>query len=91
VDHTERPPLATQGIFRLVRNPVYGAIVVMVAGLTLLVPNSIAWIGVAVAVVGAQLQVRLIEEPYLRDSYGSAYRDYTAHVGRFMPGVGKSR
>jgi protein-S-isoprenylcysteine O-methyltransferase Ste14 len=26
-----------------------------------------------------------------RGSYGSAYRDYTAHVGRFMPGVGKSR
>jgi protein-S-isoprenylcysteine O-methyltransferase Ste14 len=31
------------------------------------------------------LQVRFIEEPYLVSSHAASYRDYTAHVGRFVP------
>jgi protein-S-isoprenylcysteine O-methyltransferase Ste14 len=32
--------------------------------------------------------VRGVEEPYLLAKHGAHYRDYTARVGRFVPGVG---
>jgi protein-S-isoprenylcysteine O-methyltransferase Ste14 len=37
-----------------------------------------------------QLQVRCIEEPYLRAMHGAAYEHYAGAVGRFMPGVGRT-
>ena len=39
--------------------------------------------------VGAlQLQVRAVEEPYLRSVHGDAYGTYAAATGRFLPGIG---
>jgi len=38
-----------------------------------------------------ELQVRLVEEPYLTAKHGDSYRDYAARVGRFVPGVGLAR
>lgn len=91
VDPTERPALVTGGIFAIVRNPIYTSINVMVLGLSLLVPNGIAVAGLVMNIVGSQLQVRLIEEPYLREIHGPAYHDYTSRVGRFLPGIGRLR
>lgn len=91
VDPTERPGLVTSGVFQIVRNPVYTAVIVMVIGLALTVPNPIALVGVAAVLLGSELQVRLIEEPYLRRVHGTAYRNYTTQVGRFVPGVGRMR
>jgi protein-S-isoprenylcysteine O-methyltransferase Ste14 len=91
VDPTERPALVTSGVFRIVRNPIYIALTIMVLGLTMLVPNVIAIAGLVTIIVGAQLQVRLVEEPYLRRVHGAAFHDYAAHVGRFLPGIGRLR
>jgi protein-S-isoprenylcysteine O-methyltransferase Ste14 len=76
------------GVFRIVRNPVYTALGIMALGLTLLVPNAIALAGLAMLIIGAQLKVRLIEEPYLHKVHGSQYVDYISKVGRFLPGRG---
>ena len=75
-------------MFRIVRNPVYTALGIMALGLTLLVPNGIALAGLAMVIIGAQLKVRLIEEPYLHKVHGSQYVDYISKVGRFLPGQG---
>ncbi|WP_240760951.1 isoprenylcysteine carboxylmethyltransferase family protein [Mycolicibacterium sp. CR10] len=91
VDPTEQPALITSGIFAIVRNPIYAAINVMVIGLTLLVPNGIALAGVVFVITGSQLQVRLIEEPYLREIHGPGFHDYASRVGRFLPGIGRLR
>ena len=91
VDPTERPPLVTTGIFAIVRNPIYTSINVMVIGLTFAVPNGIALAGVVMIIIGSQLQVRLIEEPYLTATHGQAYRDYCEAVDRFLPGIGRIR
>lgn len=91
VDPTERPPLVTTGIFAIVRNPIYTSINVMVIGLTFAVPNAMALAGVVMIIIGSQLQVRLIEEPYLRQIHGPAYHDYTCRVGRFLPNIGRIR
>jgi Phospholipid methyltransferase len=71
VDPNERPPLVTGGIFHVVRNPIYSALIIMLIGLTRLVPNAIALAGLALMITGSQLQVRLIEEPYLHRIHGN--------------------
>jgi protein-S-isoprenylcysteine O-methyltransferase Ste14 len=89
VDPTERTALVTAGPFRWVRNPIYSAMLVYVAGVSLLVPNAASFVAFAVLVLGLELHVRLVEEPYLVATHGSSYANYAARVGRFIPGVGK--
>ena len=91
VDQAERTALVTTGPFRLARNPVFTAAASVFLGLALLVPNLVAIAGVAVTLIGIEIQVRLVEEPYLRGVHGAAYTDYASRVGRFLPGVGRLR
>jgi protein-S-isoprenylcysteine O-methyltransferase Ste14 len=41
---------------------------------------------VALLIVGIELQVRCIEEPYLSRVHGTSYQTYGARAGRFCPG-----
>ncbi len=91
VDPGERTELVTAGPFGLVRNPIFAAMLPTALGLTLLVPSWVALLGLAGLVVALELQVRVVEEPYLRRTHGDAYADYAARVGRFFPGVGRLR
>ncbi|HEX7058783.1 MAG TPA: isoprenylcysteine carboxylmethyltransferase family protein [Solirubrobacterales bacterium] len=88
VDPEERTRLVTDGPFRLVRNPIYSALIPTVLGLLLMVPNAMALIGFACILISIELQVRLVEEPHLLKTFGKSYADYAASVGRFVPGVG---
>lgn len=91
VDERERTALVTEGAFRLARNPIFSAMLVTAVGLTLMVPNALAAVGLAALIVALELQVRGVEEPYLASVHGQAYADYAARVGRFLPGVGRLR
>jgi len=91
VDPDARSPLVTTGPFRLVRNPVFAGSAVSVVGLALVVPNVVSLLMVAAFLAGLEIQVRLVEEPYLLRVHGDVYRDYAARTGRFMPGVGRLR
>ena len=71
------------------RNPIYTALTAMTAGLALAVPNAVAAAGLAAMVLGNELQVRRIEEPYLDHIHGTAWRQYAARTGRFLPGLGR--
>jgi len=91
VDPDARSALVTSGPFRLVRNPVFAGSAVSVVGLALVIPNVVSLLMVAAFLAGLEIQVRLVEEPYLLRVHGDAYRDYAARTGRFMPGVGRLR
>ncbi|MET9835520.1 isoprenylcysteine carboxylmethyltransferase family protein [Streptomyces sp. NPDC006385] len=91
VDPGERPALVTSGPFRLVRNPIYAALTAMTAGLALAVPNALAAVGLVAMLIGNELQVRRIEEPYLDRIHGCAWRQYAARTGRLVPGLGRLR
>jgi protein-S-isoprenylcysteine O-methyltransferase Ste14 len=91
VDERERTELVTGGPFELVRNPIYAAMIPAVAGLALLVPSVVALLGLALLVVALEIQVRLVEEPYLLRAHGDAYAAYARRVGRFVPGLGRLR
>lgn len=91
VDPAERTQLVTSGPFALVRNPIFAAMLPTALGLTLLVPSWVALAGLAGLVLALELQVRVVEEPYLLQAHGGTYADYAARVGRFVPGVGQLR
>jgi len=89
VDTSEQVRLVATGPFALVRNPVYTGLIVTMLGITVMVANLVANLGWITLVAGLELQVRLLEEPYLRGLPDTAFNDYAAHVGRFVPGLGR--
>lgn len=91
VAETKPTTLVSTGPFRLVRNPIFSAMQLAFLGLTLMVPNPIGVVGFVALLAGTQLQVRLVEEPHLRQVHGVAYADYASRVGRFLPGIGRLR
>ena len=77
--------LVVRGPYRLVRNPMYVAVLAVILGqVAWFRSGAIALYGAAVAAVFA-LFVRLYEEPHLRAVFGSEYADYTGRVGRWLP------
>jgi len=60
-------------------------------GIALVTPNLVALAGFVLLVVTIELQVRVVEEPYLLTVHGDAYRDYVANVDRFLPAEGRAR
>lgn len=89
VDPGERTSLVVAGPFRLVRNPIYTAMVAGGAGLALLAPNLASVGAVIVLAVAIEIQVRALEEPHLLGVHGEAYRGWARTTGRFVPGVGR--
>lgn len=91
VDGTARTALVASGPFRWVRNPIYTAMTVATLGLVLLVPNLVALAALVALVLALEIQVRLVEEPYLARTHGADYLRYAAHTGRFVPRIGRFR
>jgi protein-S-isoprenylcysteine O-methyltransferase Ste14 len=91
VDPKVRTDLVTSGPFQLVRNPVFTATAATAAGLALLVPNLLAAAMLVAFMAALQVQVRLVEEPYLARVHGTAWERYAARTGRFLPWIGRQR
>ncbi len=89
VDHGARTELVSRGPFRFVRNPIFTWMTFASAGLVLLTPNAIALGSFVALLIALELQVRLVEEPYLMRTHGERYRRYAAATGRFLPGIGR--
>ncbi|WP_247828651.1 methyltransferase family protein [Arthrobacter antioxidans] len=88
VGHTD---LVTTGLFALVRNPVFTAMLTAKTGMALLVPTPVGAAALACLVLAVEIQVRRVEEPYLNLAHPHAYPRYAATVGRFLPGIGRLR
>jgi protein-S-isoprenylcysteine O-methyltransferase Ste14 len=89
VEPTERTELVTAGAFRLARNPIFTAMTAAQLGVVMMVPTWVSVLALVALVVAVQIQVRVVEEPYLRRLHGAAYETYAARTGRFLPGVGR--
>jgi protein-S-isoprenylcysteine O-methyltransferase Ste14 len=91
VDQSERTELVTGGVFSLCRNPIYTFMIVAWIGFALLVPTWLTAASVPAGIIAFEVQVRLVEEPYLLRTHGERYRAWVSRVGRFVPGVGRLR
>src|SRR5687768_13744637 len=90
VSEKERTPLVAAGPFRWVRNPIFGFMLLTAIGLALLLPNVLSILAFGLLLLGVELQVRFIEEPYLMRTHGEAYASYCRRIGRFVPGFGRN-
>lgn len=89
VDVGERTELVVDGPYGRARNPIYTTMAAVAVGAALAVPSWVAVAGAVLLVAGLELQVRAVEEPYLRATHGASYRRYAARVGRFVPWIGR--
>ena len=90
VDTRERTELVTTGPFRLIRNPIYSALVAMAAAEALITSNIVSVAALFVILVGVITQVRLVEEPYLARIHGQEFTAHCTTTGRFVPGLGRA-
>lgn len=91
VDEGETTTLVRTGVFGRVRNPVFTAMLVFAFGLFLVTPNIVGLAAFTVMIASIEVQVRVVEEPYLLLVHGAAYREYLGTVGRFAPRLGLRR
>ena len=89
VDPTARTALVARGPFRWIRNPIFTAMSLAAVGQALLVPSLVSLLAVTLLALALEVQVRLVEEPYLTRMHGERYRSYAASAGRFLPGLGR--
>lgn len=85
-----RTDLVTTGLFGVVRNPIYSALVLAAMGVAILTPASWTLVGALHVAFVVGLQARL-EEEHLANVHGDTYRRYASRVGRFVPGIGRLR
>lgn len=91
VDPGERTALVTSGPFAVVRNPIFSTMALTALGLTLMAPTIAGVAALAAVAVALELQVRAVEEPYLRTVHGVAFDAYAARTGRFVPRITRRR
>jgi protein-S-isoprenylcysteine O-methyltransferase Ste14 len=84
-DPDETTALVTDGLFRWVRNPIYAGMSLCLVGMVVASRSWVAAPAVILFVVGMELQVRLVEEPYLRRVHRDEFRAYEQRTGRFTP------
>ena len=89
VDPDKHTALITTGPYRLVRNPIFAATTTTWIGLALVVPNLLAAVMLVAFATALEIQVRLVEEPYLYRVHGTAYEQYATRTGRFLPWIGR--
>jgi protein-S-isoprenylcysteine O-methyltransferase Ste14 len=90
LDPDERTDLVTNGLYRFVRNPIYTGMVAFAVGQAVLLGGGLAWAAALAMAVGAQVQVRAVEEPYLVVVHGDGFRRWAATAGRFVPVIGRA-
>lgn len=77
-------------MFGAVRNPIFTGMLVFGVGVTAMAPNIVALLGFLLLVLVIEVQVRRVEEPYLRTVHGEPYAAYLTQVGRFVPAIGRN-
>lgn len=91
VNQNETTDLVTGGLFKVTRNPIFLGMLVFWLGMAFLVPDVLSLMAFVLAVVAVEIQVRLVEEPYLIRVHGASYLDYASRTGRLLPLVGRIR
>lgn len=83
------PPkeLVATGLYRLVRNPMYDGVMLVILGHFLWFGNWSLSIYAVIVFAAFHLFVTLYEEPHLRKTFGKAYEDYCKRVPRWIPAI----
>jgi protein-S-isoprenylcysteine O-methyltransferase Ste14 len=79
------PPerLVTAGLYRVTRNPMYVAVVLILVGWALTFPSRVLWLYAGAVAVAFHLRVILGEEPWLARRHGEQWTSYAGRVPRW--------
>ncbi len=91
LDRTEQTELVTGGPFQYVRNPIYTSMALFTGALCALLPGPAMAVSAAALLIGVEVVVRRVEEPWLRERHEPAYTRWARRAGRFVPGLGVAR
>ena len=80
------PPrhLVTVGLYRFSRNPMYLAVLTILAGWALAFDLRSLWIYAICFAIGFHLRVVMFEEPFLARTHGQSWTDYRSRVRRWL-------
>ena len=81
------PPkeLVVHGLYRVVRNPMYVSVMLVLLGEALYFWSLGILIEAGIFLVATHLFIVFYEEPYLRRQFGASYEKYLQSVGRWIP------
>jgi protein-S-isoprenylcysteine O-methyltransferase Ste14 len=79
------PPerLVTIGLYRVTRNPMYVAVILILSGWALTFPSRVLWLYAGAVAVAFHLRVILGEEPWLARRHGEQWTSYAGRVPRW--------
>ena len=84
--HADPPrELVIAGLYRYVRNPIYAGALFVQFGYILWFGSRIMVIYLLFFFLAYHILVVLMEEPILRNTFGTAYEEYCQHVPRWIP------
>jgi protein-S-isoprenylcysteine O-methyltransferase Ste14 len=79
----DAPPLRTNGLFAVSRNPIFLGMLAFVCGMTLWSPSTVTVALLVATYIALEVQIRG-EEAFLASMHGEAYRNYCARVRRWF-------
>ena len=87
------PPkeIVVRGLYRYVRNPMYVAALLALAGEAILFESALLLVYAAIVFAFFHVWVVFYEEPTLRRKFGASYEKYCAEVGRWIPRAARTR
>lgn len=83
--------LITTGVYSIVRNPVYSAVLLACTGAVCISNNLILFFVPVICWVYMTVFLKLTEEKWLTDLYGQEYTEYCKKVNRCIPWFPKHR
>ena len=72
------------GLYRVSRNPMYVAVLLILCGWALGYASRALWIYAGIVAVAFQVRVLWFEEPWLAGRHGDEYATYRASVPRWL-------
>lgn len=82
--------LITTGVYGIVRNPVYSAVLLMCTGAVCMANNLVLFLIPVICWIYMTIFLKLTEEKWLKHLYGQEYIEYCKRVNRCIPWFSKS-
>ena len=89
--HIQKNELVTDGVYSIVRNPIYSAFYLLCLGVILIENNLILLIIPVLGYVYMTIILKNTEEKWLREKFGKEYIDYCKDVNRVIPWFAKNK
>ena len=84
VSHEEKTDLITDGIYQISRNPAFLGFNLVYLGMCLMFFNTILLIISLLAMMMFHLQIKYVEEPFLKQEFKEQYLQYYQQVNRYI-------